>query len=696
MQTIRREMIDDAVCVLTFDRPNSSANIFDRATLEELEQQIDTLDATVRGLVLTSAKPTVFVAGADLHGVRSMTEAELTAFIELGQNVFNKLADLKIPTAAAIHGAAVGGGCEVALACDWRVASPDSCTKIGLPETKLGIVPAWGGCTRLPHLIGVPGALDIILGGKTLTASHARKVGLVDEVTARENLVRAAVAQLQRGKHPRDFLHSPAVNTVVDVVISPRVKHDVERRTHGHYPAVRKAMDVVMQASSSFTDRGSQIVERKAIEELIRTESTKQLMNLFFLQERAKKRSVAGVEIPAAPISRVAVIGAGVMGAGIAQWISSRGARVILRDLHPVRVAAGMETIRSLFADGVKKRIFSKVDARSGLDRISPAASEVPLKHVDLVIEAAVEKMPIKQDIFRRLDDQVRPDAILATNTSALSISELAAVTKNPERVIGIHFFNPVHRMQLVEVVTGRDTSPETTQRALRFVQGIGKLPVLVKDSPGFLVNRILLPYMIEAGLLFSQGASVEQVDGTMVDFGMPVGPLALTDDVGVDVAEEVAGTLTAAFPNRLSVPEILSRMVISGSLGRKTGKGFYDHTGADGKKPNAELAAAVPRGEREFSTEEIESRMVLSMVNEAARTLEEGVVEKADDVDFAMVTGTGWAPFRGGPLRYADTLGIENVVGQLSRLANEVGPRFAPCDRLAEMARLKKRFYED
>ncbi|MGB8166275.1 MAG: 3-hydroxyacyl-CoA dehydrogenase NAD-binding domain-containing protein [Chthoniobacteraceae bacterium] len=694
MQNIRREMIEDAVCVLTFDRPDSSANIFDRATLEELEQQIDTLDATVRGLVLTSAKPAVFVAGADLHSVRGMTEAELSAFIELGQNVFNKLADLKIPTVAAIHGAAVGGGCEVALACDWRVASPDICTKIGLPETKLGIVPAWGGCTRLPHLIGVPGALDIILGGKTLTAHHARKVGLVDEITARENLIRAAVAQLQGGKNPRDFIHSPAVNTVVDVMIAPRVKHDVERMTHGHYPAVRKAMDVVMQAAASFTDRGSQTIEREAIEELIKTESTKQLLNLFFLQERAKKRSVTGVEGSGPAIAKVAVIGAGVMGAGIAQWVSSRGLRVILRDIHPVRVAAGMETIRTVFADGVKKRVFTKVEARSGLDRVSPAASEVPLKHVDLVIEAAVEKMSIKQDIFRRLDEQVRDDAVLATNTSALSITELAAVTKHPQRVIGIHFFNPVHRMQLVEVVNGRETAPETTQRALRFVQAIGKLPVVVKDSPGFLVNRILLPYMTEAALLFTQGASVEQIDGTMVDFGMPVGPLALTDDVGVDVADEVAGTLSAAFPNRLSVPEILGRMVISGTLGRKTGKGFYDHTTPGEKKPNLELA--VPRGEREFTPGELESRMVLAMVNEAARTLEEGIVEKAEDVDFAMVTGTGWAPFRGGPLRYADTVGVDRVVEVLSRLANEVGPRFAPCDRLAEMARAKKRFYED
>jgi 3-hydroxyacyl-CoA dehydrogenase/enoyl-CoA hydratase/3-hydroxybutyryl-CoA epimerase len=698
---IRRETLEQDVCVLTFDRPNSSANIFDRATLEELGSHLDvigSIDTRVRGLVLMSAKDSIFIAGADLHGIRTMSAADVDTFIELGQTVFNKLAALPIPTVAAIHGAALGGGCEIALACDWRLASPDACTKIGLPETKLGLLPAWGGCTRLPRLLGVPAALDLILGGKTLSAGHARKIGLVDEVAPREHFLRVALLRLKRGKRSRQLRHSAPVNAVVDAVIGPRVTRDVEHRTHGHYPAVKKAMEVVMEGASTWNEKESLARERAAIRELLGTASTRSLLNLFFLQERAKKRTVAGVTGRGADITRAAVIGAGVMGSGIVQWLSSRGLRVLLRDIEPAAVALGMERIASLYAAGVKRRIFTAHEARAGLDRVSPAATEVPLMHVDLVIEAAVEKMAVKQQIFRRLDEQVRPDALLATNTSALSITELAGATRHPERVVGIHFFNPVHKMQLVEVVRGRDTSPETAQRALRFVQRLGKLPVLVKDSPGFLVNRILVPYMAEAGRLFEFGARIEDIDGAMLDFGMPMGPLALTDEVGVDIAADVAATLSAAFPGSLTAPAILPRMATAGLLGRKSGKGFFIYRKGGEPGPNHELATSMnaDAGGTHFTRPQLERRMVLLMVNEAARCLDEGVVETPDDVDFAMVMGTGWAPFRGGPLRYADSLGTDKVVEELTQLAGEAGPHYLPCTRLEQMAHQQKRFYEE
>jgi 3-hydroxyacyl-CoA dehydrogenase/enoyl-CoA hydratase/3-hydroxybutyryl-CoA epimerase len=385
------------------------------------------------------------------------------------------------------------------------------------------------------------------------------------------------------------------------------------------------------------------------------------------------------------------------MGAGIAQWLSSRGLSVILRDVDAARVAAGMAGIDALYATSVKKRVFTEIEARAGRDRITPAPSEIPLPRTDLVIEAAVETMDIKKSIFRRLDDLTREDAVLATNTSALSISELAAATKHPQRVVGFHFFNPVHQMQLVEVVLGRETTPEIAQRALRFAQGIGKLPVLVKDSPGFLVNRILLPYMIEAAELFRNGASIEDIDEAMLDFGMPMGPLRLTDEVGADVAVHVATTLAAAFPERLRVPEILPALIQAGLLGRKAGKGFYAYPKGRDAAPNPAAIALRPSVQpHPLSRKNLARRMSLLMVNEAARCVEEGLVEKPGDVDFAMVMGTGFAPFRGGPLRLADSAGAQKITDELWRLAETIGPQYAPSELLLQLAKSGKRFYED
>jgi 3-hydroxyacyl-CoA dehydrogenase/enoyl-CoA hydratase/3-hydroxybutyryl-CoA epimerase len=699
MQNIRLDIDDRGVWVLTFDRPNSPANLFDRATLEELDGHITAVsnDGHARGLVLMSAKDAIFVAGVDLHVVLQMNAADLAAFIELGQTVFTRLAALKIPTVAAIHGAALGGGYEVALACDWRVASRDPRTKVGLPETKLGLIPAWGGSTRLPRLVGVPRALDLILGGKTPGVRAARKLGLIDEIVPREHLRPAAAVWLQRGKHPRSLVHSAPVNAVVDLAIAPHVRRDIATKTRGLYPAVQKAMEVVLEGSAKWNEADSLKREREAIGELVEAGSTRNLVNLFFLQERAKHRSIPNAGPEDHRIERTAVIGAGVMGGGIAQWLSSRGLRVLLRDIDPQRVGAGMATVESLYMAGVRRRLFTEHEARAGLNRISPSAVEVPLRRMDLVIEAAVEKMDVKQKTFRRLDELVGDNALLATNTSALSITELASVTRRPERIIGIHFFNPVHSMQLVEVVTGRGTSPETAQRALRFVQRIGKLPVLVKDSPGFLVNRILLPYLIEAARLFERGVSATEIDDAMLDFGMPMGPLRLIDEVGADIAADVAATLAAAFPGRMNTPAILPRLIDAGWLGRKAGKGFYVYDKGNDPAPNEAAAgfrASAPAIVT-LSREALAHRMALLMINEAALCLAEGLVETAGDIDFAMVMGTGFAPFRGGPLRCADSLGAQHVVDELSRLADNESPHYQPCPPLVEMAHSGNRFHE-
>ena len=696
MQAIRSHTHRDGIRVLTFDRPDSPVNIFDRATLEELGALISELGPDIKGLVFMSAKPSIFLAGADLRSMRKMTTQDAVAFIQLGQDVFNRIAALSIPTVAAIHGAAVGGGYELALACDWRVASPDRSTKIGLPETKLGLVPAWGCSTRLPRLIGVPKALDFILNGRILPARPALKTGLIDDIAPRDHLLEAAEKWLKLGKRRHSLLHSTPVNALVDTVIGPKVKRDVAAKTHGHYPAVQKAMSVVMDGAGSWDEAASFQREKDAIVELLAGEETRNLVNLFFLEEKAKHRAVPGAAKPAA-IQRAAVIGAGTMGAGIAQWLSARGLRVILRDIDATRVGAGMKTAAGLYAAGVKRHLFSEHEARSGFALISPAATEVPLRHVDLVIEAAVEKMEVKKTIFRRLDELTREDAILATNTSALSVSELAAATRHPSRVVGIHFFNPVHRMQLVEVITGTQTAPDVAARALHFVQKIGKLPVLVKDSPGFLVNRILMPGLIEAAWLFEQGASVEDIDAAMLDFGMPMGPLRLVDEVGADIAADVASTLTKAFPGHMQAPEVLSKMMTKGWLGRKSGAGFYTHPQKGDPAPNPDVTQLrITQEPLGLSREAIARRIVLLMINESARCLEEKIVDSPGDVDFAMVMGTGFAPFRGGPLRYADHIGVIQLVSELTCHTEDNAARFRPCALLAEMAKTGKRFYED
>ncbi len=702
---IQRQITEDEICVLTFDRPDSSANLFDRATLVELNDQLTFIsrDTGLKGLILTSAKKSIFIAGADIHAMASGVKPDdMRELIQLGQSVFNRLAALSIPTVAAIHGACLGGGFEVCLACDYRLASPERATKIGLPEVQLGILPAWGGSTRLPRLIGLPKALDIILAGKTLAAKPALKAGMVDELVPREYLLDVArkriLSQGLKLRHRKSRLMATATNNaLVAALLRKRLHAQILKKTRGHYPAVLKALDVVTRGISRPMEE-SLAMEREGVLELAQTEVCRNLMRVFFLQERAKKLpGTTGLPEKGRAIERLAVIGAGVMGAGIAQWASSRDVSVILRDINAEQVGKGMATIGQLYAQALKRHAFTKVEARAGLDRIFPATTEVPLANVDLVIEAAVERMDLKKQIFRRLDEQVGPNTILASNTSALSISELAESTRHPERVVGIHFFNPVHRMQLVEVIVGKQTSPEVLRRAVRFVQQLGKLPVVVKDSPGFLVNRILMPYLIEAGRLFETGARVEDIDEAMLEFGMPMGPLRLIDEVGVDVANHVAETIAAHFSPRLQAPQVLPKMLKAGLLGRKSGQGFYIHNRAKEPGVNPQIDKFHQESSAAgLSREELRTRMIMLMVNESARCLEEDIVIGPADVDFGMIMGTGFAPFLGGPLRFADYVGVREVVKEMDRLASKGESRFAPCALLQSMAREGKKFYEE
>jgi 3-hydroxyacyl-CoA dehydrogenase/enoyl-CoA hydratase/3-hydroxybutyryl-CoA epimerase len=696
-RNLRRTMREDGICVLTFDRPGSSANIFDHATLEELRQELDFIAGApeVTGLILISAKPTIFIAGVDLRRLTESTpQSEIQELLEFGQAQIHRVAQLPMPTVAAIHGAAMGGGYEISLACDYRLAAADRVTRIGLPETNIGVLPAWGGATRLPRLIGLPKALDFILAGKIVNARQALKLGLVDELVPAERLVRAAVQKISRGKSRRPS-HWLVNNPLTVAILTRSLRRRLLNKTRGHYPAVMKAFEVMTRGiTKSIT--ASLALEREGILELARTDACHNLIRLFFQQEHAKKLTPEGStrSLEPKPVERTAVIGAGVM----AQWLSARGLPVVLRDVNTEQVARGMAGIAKLYRDGVQRHVLTPREARDGLDRIYPAPMEVPLRHVDLVIEAAVENLELKKKIFQRLGDLAGDGTLLATNTSALPVSGLAAVTLRPERVLGLHFFNPVHRMQLVEVIAAPQTAPEALARAVRFVQRLGRLPVVVKDSPGFLVNRILMPYLIEAGDLFEHGASLENLDEAMLDFGMPMGPMRLLDEVGVDVARHVAQTLAASFSDRMLVPAVLDKMVEAGLLGRKCGRGFYLY-GKSGK-PGPNPAVAILQGGIRQQTAaaitrvELQERMVFLMVNEAAHCLEEQIVGAPEDVDFAMVMGTGFAPFRGGPLRYADSLGVEKIVGAMEILADGGATQFKPCGLLRRMAATGAKFY--
>ena len=675
---IRREIGDDRVCVLTFDRPESGANIFDAATLNELNEHVDLIEsgASLRGLIISSAKKSIFIAGADLKALLQHAQTgELRDFIARGQRIFNRIAALKIPTAAAIHGACAGGGYEITLACDYRIASDDPATRIGLPETTLGLVPAWGGCTRLPRLIGPERAAEVILKGKLYSAPEALKLGLVDKIAPRDRLVDLARKKLREGKR------KPSSTARIDKELL------VPQESGNAAPA--RALEVVKKVLATSVDE-SLVLELNAIVGLGETESTRNLIRNFFLAEKYKKGTA---KAPVEKVVHAAVIGAGVMGSGIAQWLSSRGVTVILRDVSREQIELGLANIEKTYAGAVKRGLMSEEKAKQGRARIVASTAPMELRDVQVVIEAASEKIDIKKEIFRDLSMKVGPKTVVATNTSALPISELAACTISPDRVIGLHFFNPVSRMKLVEVVVGKETSEETKEHSLAFVRQIGKLPVIVRDSPGFLVNRVLFPYLVDAATLFENGVDADKIDNALVKWGMPMGPLRLIDEIGFDITIDIASTLEKAYGKRDRAPEILRKMQSAKMLGRKTGSGFYKYEGKS-QTPNESLEQ-WRRSTARNEDVDLTHRLIFLMVNEAARCLEEIVVESPEDADYGMILGTGFAPFRGGPLRFADHFGLKKVADEMERLAQS-DEKFTPCALLKKHARDGTKFYED
>jgi 3-hydroxyacyl-CoA dehydrogenase/enoyl-CoA hydratase/3-hydroxybutyryl-CoA epimerase len=697
---IRREIGGDHSCLLTFDRPESGANIFDAATLDELNEHLDFVEneASLRGLIIASAKKSIFIAGADLKTLLQQAQSgEMREFIAKGQRLFNRLANLKIPTVAAIHGASAGGGYEVALACDCRIGSDDPATRIGLPETTLGLIPAWGGCTRLPRLIGAEKAAEVILKGKLYSAQEALRLRLVDEIAPRDQLVERARKKLGEGKRKPSAASKPE-------------KEIPAPRSSGN-PAPARALNIVNR-TLAISPNESLRMELDAIVDLGKTESTQNLIRNFFLAEKYKKGSS---RTRGERVVHAAVIGAGVMGSSIAQWLSSRGVTVILRDIAREQIDRGLANIEKIYADAVRRGLMKEQKAKEGRARICGSTAPMELRDVRFVIEAASEKLSVKKEVFRELAMEAGPKTIIATNTSALPVSELADVTVSPEHVIGLHFFNPVSRMKLVEVVIAKETSDETRERSLAFVRQIGKLPVIVRDRPGFLVNRVLFPYLLDAAELFEAGLDAEKIDNALVKWGMPMGPLRLIDEIGVDIAIDIGDTLEKAYGRRDHVSTVLLWLRDGQMLGRKSGAGFYKYEGKT-QRPNESLAqwrrahvvvgggnpgkdegsaTTQPASPPPATADDLAHRLVFLMVNEAARCVEEKVLDSPEDADYGMILGTGFAPFRGGPLRFAEHFGLSKIVDELERLAQSE-EKFSPCEILKKHARDGTKFYAD
>ncbi|MEO8505180.1 MAG: 3-hydroxyacyl-CoA dehydrogenase NAD-binding domain-containing protein [Acidobacteriota bacterium] len=698
-EAFRLDVGPDRLATLTFDLPGKSANIFTREAVAELERLVGDLGrrSDIGCLVLLSAKPRIFIAGADVDAIAHVTDpAEAEEASRRVHRIFAAWEALPFPTVAAIRGTCLGGGTELALASTYIVASDRADIRIGLPEIKLGILPGWGGCVRLPRRIGIAAALDIILAGKAIPSKTAFRLGLADALLPDGNFLHGvrnfAFEKIgQKGRRARKSSLQQILlekNPLGRRVLFQTATKKTLAATKGQYPAPLRAIEVVRTGVSEGAEAGF-AAEAKAIGELATSAISKNLVHVFQLMENAKKATgVPGAE--PLPVESTAVLGAGVMGGGIAQIIADEaGAPVRLRDIAPPALASGMAHAASLFAKQVERRRLTKPAAATKMALLHPTLVLDGLQHVDLVIEAIVERLDIKQKTFVELENLTKPTAILASNTSSLSIDLIAKDTRDPSRVVGMHFFNPVHRMPLVEVIAGPRTSATAVNTVVAFSRKLGKTPIVVKDGPGFLVNRLLCFYMAEALNLLSTGHPIEELDRTMLDWGMPMGPIALVDEVGIDVAVKVAVILGDAFGDRLPPKSNEEKVVQSGRLGAKNQRGFYKYENRRRTEPDSEIYSVLGVMPRPGQTPpaKLVDRMVLPMVNEAARCLAEAIVRTPGDLDLSMILGTGFPPFRGGLCRYADERGLREIVGTLEQLALEMGPRFAPSQALRDAA---------
>ena len=676
-----------------------------RDVLEELSR------SNYKAVVMISRKQNIFIAGADIEEIQHMkTREQFKPQLEQAHSVFNSIEDLKMPVIVAINGACLGGGCEMSLACDYRIASTDPSTKIGLPETKLGIIPGFGGCWRLPRAIGLQASLDIILAGKSVDANKAMKLGLVDQAV-HPSLLESFAMQFAndlikngKGKRTKHFEPRGVMAKLMEsALIRPKVFSEATKATMkasgGHYPAPLKAIEVIKKVYGMTNRERALEIEMEGFCEVAVTDVSKHLINVFFMMEGVKKKTGAAAGVKPLPVKRIGVLGAGTMGGGIAYVAADRGIEVRLKDVNNQALAIGFKHARDIWEKLKSKRKITQFDLNRKMNLVTGGLDFAGFKNLDVVIEAIVEDMKIKQTVIGETVGHCRPDCIIATNTSSLSVTEMSKGHPHPENFVGMHFFNPVDKMPLVEVIRGEKTSDVAVATIFDLAKKMGKLPVVVKDGPGFLVNRLLVPYMIESAWLLQEGMDIKIVDDYYKrKFGMPMGPFALLDEVGIDVGIKVSKIFHQTLGDRIQIPEVMMKLSTTDRKGKKNKKGFY-HYDEKGKRLEvdtsiyADLGLGTPTNK--LTEDECINRGIYLMVNEAALALiEERIVETPEEVDLGMITGTGFPPFRGGLLRYADSVGSQKIADELEVFATKYGPRFKPSTPLRNMAKTQRTFY--
>ncbi|MDH3763081.1 MAG: 3-hydroxyacyl-CoA dehydrogenase NAD-binding domain-containing protein [Gammaproteobacteria bacterium] len=656
---------EDGILWLTLDQLGTSTNVLSISVLQQLDGLLDEISANLpRAVIFRSGKAKGFIAGADVKEFLDVTTIqEALIMIKRGQTLFSRIESLPCPTVAMIEGFCMGGGTELALACDYRVALDDSSTRIGLPEVKLGIHPAYGGLVRSTAMINPLKSLEIMLSGRSLRARAASAIGLVDRVQPQRQIERAArqmaLSPPEKRKMPLlgKILSLPGIRHLLAEFMKKQVAKKAPRQ---HYPAPYAILDVW----ANYYGNNKRMMEEEAnsVARLIQGNKVRSLVRVFFLQTRLKGLGDKKSFIP----RHVHVIGAGTMGGDIAAWCALRGFTVTLQDREAKYLGNAFKRAHQLYG----KRLKATADRNAALDRLIPDIRGDGVARADVVIEAIFEDIDAKHAIYRDIEARMKPGAVLATNTSSIPLETLASVLKEPDRLVGVHFFNPVAMMPLVEIVKTETSSQETIQNAIAFTQHIGKLPLPVKSSPGFLVNRILMPYLVEAFTLYDEGVAPEAIDKAATDFGMPMGPVELADTVGLDICHSVAENLSAAFG--IEVPAGLKKFVESNKLGKKSGRGFYRYKKG---KPIKDNDANLD------DQKAIQNRLLYRFLNEAAACLQEEIVEDKDLLDAGIIFGTGFAPFRGGPMNYSLQEGVDSIVQSMTEYAGKYGERFSPVD---------------